>query len=71
MADLILSSDESVIPDDTALLTMQDLLAAVMQIEETTKPVISRRIRIVIDSRCYKIRDNKRLDASTFKIIEE
>ena len=70
MADLILSSDEPV-PDDTALLTMQDLLAAVMQIEETTKPVISRRIRIVIDSRCYRIRDNKRLDASTFKIIEE
>src|SRR5271156_80813 len=47
MADLILSSDEPV-PDDTALLPMQDLLAAVMQIEETTKPVTSRWIRIVI-----------------------
>jgi len=48
MADLILSSDDSVIPDDTALLTMQDLLAAVMQFEETTKAVVSRWIRIVI-----------------------
>jgi hypothetical protein len=48
MADLILSSDESV-PDDTALLTMQDLLAAVMPIEETTKPVTSRWIRIVFE----------------------
>jgi len=36
IADLILSSDEPV-PDDTALLTMQDLLVAVMQIEGNNK----------------------------------
>ena len=47
MADFILSSDEVVIPDDIALLTMQDLLTAVMQIKETTKRVVSRWIRIV------------------------
>lgn len=47
MADLILS-DESVIPDDTQLLTMQDLLNAVIQIEEATKHVVSRWIRVII-----------------------
>ena len=48
MADFVLSSDNCVIPDDTALLTMQDLLNAVMQIEEATKSVISRWIRVVM-----------------------
>jgi len=48
MADLILSSEDPVIPEDAALLTMQDLVNAIMQIEEATKSVTSRWIRVVI-----------------------
>ena len=70
MADLILESDESV-PDDTALLTMQDLLAAVMQIEETTKPVTSRWIRIVIQLVVTESGNYRGFDASAFTILEE
>jgi hypothetical protein len=49
MADLILSElcNDSM-PDDIRLMTMQELLTAIIQIEETTKSVTSRWIRIVI-----------------------